>query len=45
MLPAAAYETLFETLGFEVLDAVRTPNNEYAGAKTFGHLNCVLRRP
>jgi SAM-dependent methyltransferase len=45
MLPAAAYEMLFETLGFEVLDAVRTSNNEYAGAKTFGHLNYVLRRP
>ncbi len=56
MLPKAAYETLFDTLGFEVLDAVRTPNAdedpqwspdgraEYAGAKTFAHLNYALRR-
>jgi SAM-dependent methyltransferase len=44
MLPAAAYETLFEVMGFETLEAVRTPINEYANSRASGHLNYVVRR-
>ena len=44
MLPAATYEALFEVTGFEVLEAVRTPIEEYANGRTSGHLDYVLRR-
>jgi SAM-dependent methyltransferase len=40
--PSAVYETLFKAFGFTVVEAVRTPLDEYSG-KPFGHLNFVAR--